>query len=60
MHEVDIHGSYFKLSQFVSDKCRHKDISQTPLCIPARQIAQGAMNSREWTKALQHGAIVEL
>jgi hypothetical protein len=60
MHEVDIHGSYFKLSQFVGEKCRLKDISQTPLRIPARQTAPGAMNSRKWIKALQHSAIVKL
>ena len=49
MHEVDIHGS---LSQFVGEKCRHKNIPQTPLRIPARQTAPGAMNSQKWIKAL--------
>jgi hypothetical protein len=58
VHEVDIHGSYFKLLQFVIEKCRHKEISQTPLCIPARQTAPGEIKSGKWIKALQHGAIV--
>jgi len=60
MHEVDIHGSYFELSQFVSEKRRHKAISQTPLRIPVRQTASGAMDSRKWIKVLQHGAIGKL
>jgi hypothetical protein len=60
MHEVNIHRRYFKLQQFVREKCRHKEIPQSSLHIPLRQTAPGAVNSRYWVKELQQGALVKL